>query len=161
MWRRLHRDHVGAGQVHEYAGSNCLRTYGACSKLSEVSEHIDGWMDLFQQFGSELEHAHVTTRGMFIDILLEDMKSDITRKPKLQQAGFRELALWCKNRVENFQTKKLADLTKKEFSRTRPRPMDALQRSNGSDSSEDAPAWINKLILAVQGGAQVPQQGTR
>ena len=57
MWRRLHRKRVGEGEVHEDAGSNCLGTYGSCTKLSEVSEHIDGWVNLFDRFGGELENA--------------------------------------------------------------------------------------------------------
>ena len=87
--------------------------YGACSKLSQVTEHVDGWLDLFEQFGQELEEAHTTTRGMFIDILPQELKSDCMRKSKLQAMNFRELAVWAKQRVANIQTQALAENTRK------------------------------------------------
>ena len=42
VWRRLHREFKGEGQIIDYAGTQCLREYGKCKKLSEVSQHIDG-----------------------------------------------------------------------------------------------------------------------
>ena len=51
MWIRLHRENVGDSEVIEYAGTECLRTYGKCTKRSEVSEHIDGWISLFDRYG--------------------------------------------------------------------------------------------------------------
>ena len=44
MWIRLHREHVGSGEVIEYAGVECLRTYGRCDKIAKVNEHMDGWI---------------------------------------------------------------------------------------------------------------------
>ena len=51
MWRRLHLNNVGDHEVPEDAGVECLRTYGKCSKLSEVSDHMDGWQLLFDKYG--------------------------------------------------------------------------------------------------------------
>ena len=43
MWRRLHRDHVGAGDIIEFAGTEVLREYGRCNKLADLPTHMDGW----------------------------------------------------------------------------------------------------------------------
>ena len=43
VWRRLHRDNTGEGDILQYAGTQCLREYGRCTKLTDVSTHIDGW----------------------------------------------------------------------------------------------------------------------
>ena len=32
MWRRLHKDHVGEGEILDYAGTTVLREYGQCKK---------------------------------------------------------------------------------------------------------------------------------
>ena len=97
MWRRLHKDHVGDGEILEYAGTTVLREYGQCKKLSDVATHIDGWYELFDMYGKELEHAHKMTRGMFLDILPQELKTEILKEPKLNLAGHRALASWCRS----------------------------------------------------------------
>ena len=69
MWRRLHLNNVGDGEVLEEAGVECLRTYGQCHKMSEVSDHMDGWQLLFDKYGSELAGATRHVRNMFLNIL--------------------------------------------------------------------------------------------
>jgi hypothetical protein len=51
MWRRLHQDFAGEGEVVEYAGVEVLREYGRCNKLSELPSHIDGWFELLDHYG--------------------------------------------------------------------------------------------------------------
>ena len=43
MWRRLFEDNRGTGDVVEYAGTEVLREYEACTTISEVSAHMDTW----------------------------------------------------------------------------------------------------------------------
>ena len=115
MWRRPHRDNHGEGQIVEYAGTQCLREYGRCRKLEDVAAHIDGWYELFEQYGHELEGAHMMTRGMFLDIVPTELRTEILKEPKLQNAGHRSLAEWCRNRVLILTSEKLAELRKKEI----------------------------------------------
>ena len=46
MWRTLHKEYVGEGETTVYAGSECVREYPRCNKLSELHSHIDGWYEL-------------------------------------------------------------------------------------------------------------------
>ena len=65
-WRRLFRDNKGSGDVVEYAGIEVLRDYPRCSKLSELSVHLDGWNELLENYGAELAsstHVEVHVHG--------------------------------------------------------------------------------------------------
>ena len=63
MWRRLHRDNFG-GDIHiNIAGIDVLREYPNCSKLSEPSNHLDGWRDLYDRYGKELHGAQIYVRS--------------------------------------------------------------------------------------------------
>ena len=75
MWMQLHLEHVGDSELIEYAGTECLRTYGKCSKKSEMSRHIDGWISLYDRYGQELSGAHRMLRNMFLNILPSEVKS--------------------------------------------------------------------------------------
>ena len=160
MWRRLHRDNHGEGQIVEYAGTQCLREYGRCRKLEDVSAHIDGWYELFEMYGRELEGAHMMTRGMFLDILPAELRTEILKEPKLQAAGHRALSEWCRNRVLLLTSEKLAEVRKKELT-GRSKICSLRKKSEGDTSAptepdfSDAPPWAQHLY-AMQVAAVKP-----
>ena len=117
MWRKLHVEHMGQGDVIEFAGTECLRTYGRCNKLSEVGHHIDGWYELFDRYGKELVDAHVTTRGMFLNILPKELKSEIMLEKDFHGKGHRALADWARSRALVLQNEQLVDVTRKVMSK--------------------------------------------
>ena len=157
MWRRLHKDHVGDGEILEYAGTTVLREYGQCKKLSDVSTHIDGWYELLDLYGGELENAHKITRGMFLDIIPTELRTEILKEPKLNLAGHRALSSWCRSRVMVLTQEKLADLKKKELTTRARRGINSLlpgeETNEAGDvvvtttaSSNDLGAKLDKLI---------------
>ena len=54
MWRRLHKDHVGDGEILEYAGTTVLREYGQCKKLSDVPSTLMAGMSYLISMGASL-----------------------------------------------------------------------------------------------------------
>ncbi|MCH1582993.1 MAG: hypothetical protein L7S63_07745, partial [Flavobacteriales bacterium] len=151
MWRRLHKEFRGEGQIIDYAGTTCLREYGRCKQLKDVSQHIDGWYELFDQFGKELEHAHHMTRGMFLDIIPQELRTEILKEPKLNNSGHRALAEWCRNRVLILTSEHLAEVRKKEL--TARGKIGSLQEAAESSSvpdMSDSPDWARHLFAAVQ-----------
>ena len=166
VWRRLHREFRGEGQIIDYAGTQCLREYGRCKKLSDVSHHIDGWYELFDDYGKELEHAHHMTRGMFLDIIPTELRSEILKEPKLHAAGHRDLADWCRNRVIVLTSEQLAEVRKKELT-TRGKVTSLRNVASESPLAPDlseAPDWAKHLfamnaspsIAAVQAPPKKP-----
>ena len=141
MWIRLHRENVGDSEVIEYADTECLRTYGKCTKRSEVSAHMDGWISLFDRYGQELVDAHRMTRNMFLNILPVEMKNKINEDPKLNGKGFRELAVWVRSQVLQERQEALAEVTKKVLQRELGGgKIHALAPKDGDDDhAEDVP----------------------
>ena len=157
LWRRLHRDYKGQGQVIEYAGTQCLREYGRCKKLADTSQHIDGWYELFDEYGKELEHAHHMTRGMFLDIVPAELRTEILKEPKLNGAGHRELAAWCRNRVLVLTSEHLAEVRKKELTqRGRLNSLEPSGPSTEPPDFTDAPDWAKHLLALQTQAAAIP-----
>ena len=153
VWRRLHRDNQGEGQIVDYAGTQCLREYGQCSKLEDVSVHIDGWYELFEMYGRELESAHMMTRGMFLDIIPKELKTEILREPTLQNAGHRALAQWCRNRVLVLTSEKMAEVKRKELTaRSKIGSLhEAVPTGEGGQPSNpaEAPPWFAQFATQM------------
>lgn len=69
LWRRLHEDFKGTGEMVEFAGVDTLRLYPSCSKISEVTAHLDGWKELLDLYGDELIAAPKMLRAMVLNII--------------------------------------------------------------------------------------------
>ena len=111
MWRRLHRDYQGSGDAVEYAGTEALREYGRCGKISELSAHMDGWLSLLDRYGGALmEAAPRIVRSMFLDIIPTELKSKINKKRVLRDATHLELVEYCRNHCDHQLTEALADV---------------------------------------------------
>jgi septum formation topological specificity factor MinE len=150
VWRELHQRFTGEGEILEYAGTQVLREYGRCKKLSDVSTHLDGWYELFEEYGSELENAHNMTRGMFLDIIPTELRTEILKEPKLNHSGHRALAEWCRNRVKVLTCEQLAEVRKKELTGSRKvhavrRKADEVLTAADVTLPDDAPDWARQL----------------
>ena len=113
MWKRLHQDFAGEGEVVEYAGVEVLREYSRCNKLSDLPSHLDGWFELLDQYGNELIGAPKMVRSMFLNIIPKDLKNEIFRERSLVGADHKKLAEWCRTRAAVLQHETLAEIVKK------------------------------------------------
>ena len=113
MWRRLHQDFAGEGEVVEYAGVEVLREYSRCNKLSDLPSRLDGWFELLDQYGHELAGAPTMLRSMFLNIIPKDLKNEIFRERSLVGADHRKLAECCRTRAAVWQHETLAEIVKK------------------------------------------------
>ena len=103
MWRRLHHDNIGLEMHIANAGVDCLREYGRCQKMENLLSHLDGWRDLFQQYGSELEGAPNYVRSMYLDILPKELRTEISKEDRLEFANWKTIpstpgsarGAWC------------------------------------------------------------------
>ena len=110
MWRRLHSDFAGQGEVIEYAGVEVLREYGRCNKLADLPSHIDGWLELLGQYGKELSAAPKITRSIVLNIIPKDLKNEIFKERSLVDASHMRLADWCRSRATVLQHEILAEI---------------------------------------------------
>ena len=159
VWRRLHCEFHGEGEVIEYAGTKVLREFSQCKNLKDVTSHIDSWYELFDEYGAELAEAHKTTRGMFLDILPPDLRTEILKEPKLARTSHRGLAEWCCSRVMVLTSEALAKTRRKELTQTIRGRVNAILPSDDSQNSEvgtkstlpipaEAPDWFKQYVTS-------------
>lgn len=161
MWRRLHSDFAGQGDVIEYAGVEVLRRYGRCNKLADLPSHIDGRLELLDQYGKELSAAPEMTRSMFLNIIPKDLKNEILKERSLADASHMRRADWCRNRAAVLQHEAVAEIVKKNLTNfSRGRINAVKQVTDYSDTevppppppphlAHDVPVWAQSLIAAV------------
>ena len=77
MWKRLHQDFAGEGQVLKHAGVEVFREYSRCNKLSAIPNHLDGWFELLDQCGNEFIGALKMVRSMSVHIVPKDLHRDL------------------------------------------------------------------------------------
>ena len=149
MWRRLHSDNIG-NEVHiANAGVDCLREYGKCTKMSELMGHLDGWKDLMTAYGQELEGAPNYVKSMYLDILPKELKTEISKEPSLEHAGWRDLDRWVRRRCMVLQTEKLADINKRVLQREYIGKIHALKGVNDDEEKIPLPPTPSPEIAAI------------
>ena len=165
MWKRLHDDHTGSGEIISYAGSECLREYPRCAKISETTAHIDGWLEMFDLYGKELENAPTTVRGMLLNIIPRELKAEILKEPELVGRGHMRIIEWIRRRCLILQHEHLAEMTRKQLTGRSGNRMNvftpqqeeqcAAEQSPVPDDDEglEPPAWFKNYIAANR---QVP-----
>ena len=149
MWRALHLEMVGESEIIEYAGTECLRTYGQCTSVAKLAVHIDGWFELLDNHCSEMGSCPKMLRQMFLNIIPSELKTKILEEPKLQLSDHRALAKWCKARALILQKEKLTEIARKNMSKTYGGQVKAILPSEEQESSSP-PSWVADLIAAVQ-----------
>ena len=152
VWRRLFRDNAGGGDLVEYAGVDVLRTYPQCHSIRNLSNHLDGWQELFDTYGSELAAAPRMLRSMIMNIIPKELKTEIMKEKSLVGADYRRIISWCRERSTILQSESMAELTKKSLSRTYGK-VHSVSRSRKADEDEpdqelpheEAPAWAQAM----------------
>ena len=161
MWRRLHEDNVGSGDIIEFAGTEALRDYGKCEKISDVMGHVDGWVEALDTHGGELDQAPKMVRSMLLNIIPKELKSEILKERALAGAGHLQIIEWMRARCMILQQENLAEVTKRSLTQ-RNRKLHAVQQQAcdtpvpEDDNEAQAPAWVKQLIAAVKPSAHAP-----
>lgn len=161
MWRKLFQDNRGSGKIIEFAGIEVLREFKPCMKLSEVNGHMDNWKQILDTYGGELFGATKTLRSMFLNIIPKELKSDIMKDDKLNNADHVEPMRWVRKRSLVLQQENLAMITKRNLTAQMSKlsSVSAMtpDYSSGevqpapevSDDLSDAPPWAKHLAAAI------------
>ena len=54
MWRQLHREYKGTGELISASGRKVLQDFPRCKSLDQLSSHLDSWKQLVDDYGSKL-----------------------------------------------------------------------------------------------------------
>ena len=155
MWRRLHHDNIGL-EVHiANAGVDCLREYGKCEKMSNLLAHLDGWRDLYQQYGQELDGAPNYVRSMYLEILPKELRTEISREDKLEFASWRTIDSWVRKRCMVLQTESLAAINKRILAKEVKGKISAIMPAEDDDDDEE-----KQVRTSAPSAAAVPPEVT-
>ena len=151
MWRRLHQDNVGSGEIIEFANTEALRDYGRCDRIEDTSSFIDAWLEAVDTHGGELEMAPKMLKSMFLNILPRSLKSEIMKEQALYGAHHLQIIEWVRARCLILQQEQLADIARKSLTRDRSRKMDLVKE--GAEPSPDA----SEISVGDEDGADLQQ----
>ena len=99
----------------EFASSEVLCEVKACTKVSEVSNHMDTWKNLLDTYGQDIHGAPKLLKSMLLNIVPHELKKEILQEDSLVYAGHVELMTWRRARATVLQRERLAEVTKKHL----------------------------------------------
>ena len=95
MWRRLHADNNGTSAMVEFAVIEVLREFKDCTKVSELSNHMDTWKNLLVTYDQENHGAPKMLRSMLLKIIPRELNQEILKDDSLVDSGHVEVMAWC------------------------------------------------------------------
>ena len=54
MWRRLYLELEGGSELVEYGGRTGFNKYPMCTKVAEIHQHLDDWVDCLLKYDKDL-----------------------------------------------------------------------------------------------------------
>ena len=69
LWRRLFLEFQGGSDAVEFGGMRRLQEFPKSESLTKLSKHIDDWLDVLSNYGTELASCPKLLRNMLLGIL--------------------------------------------------------------------------------------------
>ena len=150
MWRRLYKEFKGTGELIESSGRKLLQQYPKCKDMNSLSAHLDGWLELVEDYGRTLvAYCPDQTRTMLIEILPDGLEDELDHPMNAHILTHVQIIEWCKARTTKSRNKALAAQKLKQVV---PGKLNPLVTPSGSTEPvpEQPPAWAKPIINMVQ-----------
>ena len=132
--------------------SRRLQDFPRCSKLQNLSSHLDEWTECLNLYCSELLHAPGILRSMLLGVIPADFEDELLANPQVKT--WHEMIQWCKIKTIYKRQKILAEQARRpggrvnsvlshievEVDRTSAPVATAAEVAPAPDG---APAWFN------------------
>ena len=112
MWRLLHIEYRGQNDTVEFGGVRRLQEFPRCTDLKACSAHLDDWLDILCQYGSELEHCPKLLKSMVLSTIPKQYEDELLTKPEHTRSYY-DIIQWCRNKTTIMRTRELADFTRR------------------------------------------------
>ena len=170
MWRLLHVENKGGGDAIEFGGVRRLQEFPRCNEVKHLNEHIDDWLDVLSQFGSELEHCPKLLKSMIFAIIPKNYEDELLTKPEFCK-DYHSIIKWCRMKTQILRTRELAELSRKPHHAKALRGKKVEEEEDPAEEEEQPPAppqkpvdevppWAQALVAAV-GRANPTKKPTR
>ena len=165
MRRWLFHEFAGGSEAVMLGGSRRLQDWSRCTKMEQLSQHLDDWVECLQQYGTELLAAPGILRTMVLGIIPVELEDELLSKPNVKT--WQEIINWCKVKTVYRRQKILSEAAKRpgsgrvnslhaeareqaeEYREVAPQAQ-AAQAAAPADDSQP-PEWFREYVNAVKG----------
>ena len=100
LWRRLFLEYQGGSDAVDFGGMRRLQKFPKCENLTRLSEHIDDWLDVLANYGSELASCPKLLRNMLLGILPKSLETEMLDKSHRPEfSTYQGIISFCRQRV--------------------------------------------------------------
>ena len=146
MWRWLFNEFQGGSDAIKLGGARRLQEWSRCTKLDQLSAHLDDWVECLQAHCPDLLAAPGTLRTMVLGIIPNEFEDELLAKPYIQ--AWQEIVNWFKMKTVYRGQKQLAEQARKPGGRINSliiehEPDDDEQpAAKTSDLPNEPPQWF-------------------
>ena len=114
LWRRLYNEYQGGSDAVEFGGIRRLQEFPKCENIAKLSEHIDDWLDVLADYGTELSSCPKLLRNMLLGILPKSIEQEILDKSHRPEfKTYEGIIKFCRQRVIQSRTRELSEFARK------------------------------------------------
>ena len=100
MWRQLHREYHGTGELVDSSGRKVLQNFPQCTSMDALSNHLDTWNDWVTEYGQNLaSHCPETLRTMLLVIIPTKREDELDHPMNHHVKTVEQIIEWCKKRT--------------------------------------------------------------
>ena len=106
LWRRLFMEYQGGSDAVDFGGMRRLQEFPKCENMTKLSEHIDDWLDVLANYGTELANCPKLLRNMLLGILPKSLEQEILDKShRIEFKTYQGIITFCRQRVAQTRTR--------------------------------------------------------
>lgn len=155
MWRQLHLEYKGSGELISASGRKVLQDFPRCKSLEHLSAHLDSWKQLVDDYGSMIAlHVPDQLKTMLFAVIPEEIEAELDHPMNAHIKTCEQIIGYCKAKTVKSRQKVLAAQKLKALAATSSGRMSPLVEPLPTD--EPIPTWAQPLIAALNqsGGAR-------
>ena len=146
LWRRLFLEFQGGSDAVEFGGVRRLLDFPKCESLTKLSEHIDDWLDVLSNYGTELASCPTLLRNMLLGILPRSLEQEILDKAHRPDfKTYQGIIAFCRQKVTQARTKELPELARKPPSHVKSLKGKDFDYDGARGGDPDGPAVAQNL----------------
>ena len=147
LWRQLFHEFKGTGQMTKNIGRRRFITFGRCNELAKLSQHLDEWQNLLDEFAPDMLQCPETLRSMIDEIIPESIKNELINHDEV--VTWKDVIAFCKRRTYHLKQKTLARSSKGKVNALTPTSQTAADQPVPDDDDLTPPAWAKTIIAAL------------
>ena len=157
MWRWLYNEFQGGSDAVNLGGARRLQDWSRCTKMENLCQHLDDWVECLETHCTDLLHAPGTLRSMILGIIPQDLEDELLSKPNVKT--WQEIVSWCKVKTVYRRQKVLSEQARKPGGRIASL---IVEHEDGAEAplgptpaeslvgSSTPPSWFQDFINAMR-----------